>query len=62
MVMAKTGSRSQLVFQPLPQDDPLQRKPDIALAKKYLGWEPRIALSEGLDRTITFFRQELGIN
>ncbi len=62
MVLAKTGSRSRLVFQPLPQDDPLQRKPDITLAKKFLGWEPRIPLSEGLDRTIDFFRRELGIH
>jgi UDP-glucuronate decarboxylase len=52
-----TGSK--LVNKPLPQDDPRQRKPDIARAKKVLGWEPKITLSEGLDKTIPFFRELL---
>lgn len=57
MVIEKTGSASALIYEPLPQDDPTQRKPDITLARKELGWEPRIPLSEGLDKTIEYFRQ-----
>ncbi len=56
MVIEKTGSRSQLTFEPLPQDDPLQRKPDITLARERLGWEPEVKLEDGLDRTIAYFR------
>ncbi len=52
-------SKSRLVFKPLPSDDPTQRKPDIALAKAKLGWEPRIGLEDGLNRTIAYFRQIL---
>ena len=44
------------MFEDLPQDDPLQRKPDITLAREALNWEPRIALEEGLDKTIDFFQ------
>jgi UDP-glucuronate decarboxylase len=55
LVIAETGSKSKLVFKPLPQDDPLQRQPDIALARKHLGWEPKVALKEGLKHTIAFF-------
>lgn len=51
-----TGSSSKLTYLPLPNDDPLQRKPDISLAKKELGWEPKIALEEGLAKTIEYFR------
>lgn len=58
-VLAKVGGGSKLTFLPLPADDPLQRKPDITLAKKELGWEPTIALDEGLDRTIEYFRRKL---
>lgn len=57
MVIEKTGAKSKLIYKPLPQDDPTQRKPDITLAKKELGWEPHIPLSEGLDKTIEYFRQ-----
>lgn len=49
-------SRSKLVFKPLPADDPTQRKPDIARAREALGWEPKVALEEGLERTIAYFR------
>ena len=49
------GSKSKLVYLPLPSDDPLQRKPDITLAKEKLNWEPKIPLEEGLKRTITYF-------
>jgi UDP-glucuronate decarboxylase len=54
-VIALTGSRSQLEFRPLPSDDPTQRQPDIALARTRLGWEPKIALEQGLERTIAYF-------
>lgn len=56
-VIELTGSSSQIVFQSLPQDDPLQRKPVIDLAKKELGWEPSIPLEEGLIKTISYFRE-----
>jgi dTDP-glucose 4,6-dehydratase len=51
-----TGSRSSLVFRPLPEDDPRQRRPDISKARDVLGWEPRITLEEGLERTVAFLR------
>lgn len=49
-------SKSKLVYRPLPLDDPKRRKPDITLAKELLGWEPKVALKEGLARTIEYFR------
>ena len=55
LILELTGSRSKLVFLPLPQDDPMQRQPDITLAKQELGWEPGIALKEGLEKTISYF-------
>jgi UDP-glucuronate decarboxylase len=55
-VVAQTGSKSEIVYQPLPQDDPTQRCPDIAQAKERLGWEPTIPLEQGLPRTIEYFR------
>ena len=55
-VLALTGSRSKLAFKPLPQDDPRQRQPDIALARKTLEWQPRTALDDGLKATIGYFR------
>lgn len=54
-----TGSRSQIVFKPLPHDDPVRRKPDITLARKVLGWEPKTSLDEGLKRTIEYFEDFL---
>ena len=51
-------SKSKIVFRPLPSDDPRRRKPDITLAKELLGWEPRVALREGLARTIEYFRNK----
>ncbi len=56
-VIRLTGSRSKLVFLPLPEDDPMQRQPDITLAKKVLGWEPKVPLEEGLIKTIDYFRK-----
>ncbi len=50
-----TGSRSEIAFRPLPEDDPKVRQPDIGLARRLLGWEPKVALAEGLARTIEFF-------
>jgi UDP-glucuronate decarboxylase len=54
-VIDLTGSRSKMVFRPLPADDPMQRRPDITLANKKLGWKPAIKLNEGLKRTIEYF-------
>jgi UDP-glucuronate decarboxylase len=51
-----TGSRAKIIFKPLPQDDPTQRKPDIRLARETLGWQPKIPLEEGIEKTIAYFR------
>lgn len=59
LVLEFTGSRSEIVFRPLPQDDPMQRKPVIDLAKKELGWEPKVTLREGLKKTIGYFEEQL---
>jgi UDP-glucuronate decarboxylase len=56
-VIALTGSASKIRFEPLPADDPMQRRPDISLAKKLLDWKPTIELKEGLARTIEYFRE-----
>ncbi len=58
-VIALTGSKSKIILQPLPADDPVRRQPDITLAKKHLQWEPKMALKDGLEKTIAWFR---GIN
>ena len=58
-VLRLTGSRSRIVFQPLPSDDPRQRQPDIGLAKATVGWEPRVGLEDGLQETIAYFRRFL---
>ncbi|MCU0755142.1 MAG: SDR family oxidoreductase [Xanthomonadales bacterium] len=55
LVLELTGSGSKLDFRPLPQDDPMQRRPDISKAREWLGWEPTIALREGLEKTIAYF-------
>ncbi|MBU6176770.1 MAG: SDR family oxidoreductase [Bacteroidetes bacterium] len=59
MVIRLTGSKSQIVFMPLPQDDPKQRRPDISLAKKELAWEPTVKLEVGLKETIRYFKNKL---
>ena len=59
MVVNKIGGTSKIVYKSLPSDDPTQRRPDISLAKEKLGWEPKIKLSEGLDRTIEYFRKRI---
>jgi UDP-glucuronate decarboxylase len=58
-VIAMTGSKSKIIFQPLPQDDPKMRRPDITLAKAKLDWEPKIKLDEGLENTINYFKDTL---
>ncbi len=57
-IIRATGSRSRITFKPLPQDDPRQRRPDITRARKFLGWEPRVKLAEGLTQTIAYFRKK----
>ncbi|MBM4272643.1 MAG: SDR family oxidoreductase [Deltaproteobacteria bacterium] len=58
-IIRMTGSKSKISFNPLPQDDPTQRKPDITLAGKMLEWEPKVGLEEGLEKTIAYFRKVL---
>lgn len=57
MIIVKTGSKSKIVYLPLPGDDPMQRKPDITKANKLLGWKPTINLDQGLDKTIEYFAE-----
>jgi UDP-glucuronate decarboxylase len=56
LVIRMVGTKSRLIFVPLPEDDPRQRKPDITLAEKTLGWRPKVSLEDGLKETITYFR------
>jgi UDP-glucuronate decarboxylase len=58
-VIRMTGSSSKIVNKPLPQDDPVQRRPDITKARQTLGWEPKVPLTEGLEKTIAYFRDVL---
>jgi len=60
-VLQKVQSNSKIIEMPLPADDPTQRKPDISLAQKVLDWEPKIQLEEGLDNTIPYFKELLGV-
>ena len=59
LVIDLTGSKSKIVYKPLPSDDPMQRQPDISLAKSQLDWEPKIMLEDGLKKTISYFDQLL---
>jgi len=54
-ILKLTGSKSEIILKPLPQDDPEKRQPDISLAKRILGWSPRVKLEEGLPKTIDYF-------
>ena len=56
LVIELTGSSSEIIHEPLPEDDPKVRRPDISVAKAKLGWEPRVPVRDGLTRTIEFFR------
>jgi UDP-glucuronate decarboxylase len=58
-ILENTGSRSKIVYHPLPSDDPTQRKPDITLARNKLGWHPEVALTTGLKQTINYFEELL---
>ncbi|MBM3834887.1 MAG: SDR family oxidoreductase [Verrucomicrobia bacterium] len=58
-VIRATGARSKIVFKPLPEDDPKQRRPDITRARTLLGWSPAIPLSDGLEKTIAYFRKKI---
>lgn len=60
-IIRMTGSKSQLVYRPLPTDDPKVRQPDITKARTLLGWEPKVALDQGLTQTIGYFRKKLGM-
>jgi UDP-glucuronate decarboxylase len=55
-VIELTDSKSEIIFKPLPADDPRQRQPDITLAREVLGWEPKVPLEEGLKKTISYFQ------
>jgi dTDP-glucose 4,6-dehydratase len=59
MIIKLTGSKSRLVYRPLPEDDPKVRQPDITRARTLLGWEPKVALEEGLTRTLEYFRTKV---
>jgi nucleoside-diphosphate-sugar epimerase len=61
LVREVTGTESDIVYEPLPVDDPRQRQPDITLARERLGWEPIVPLREGLERTADWFRRSLGL-
>ena len=60
-VIAMVGGKSKLIFNPLPQDDPKQRKPDITLARNKLGWEPKVKLHDGLSNTVDYFKKFLAV-
>ncbi len=60
-IIAMTGSKSKIAYKPLPSDDPRQRQPDITLAGQKLGWKPAVSVTDGLTRTIEYFRKELAM-
>ena len=61
-VIEITESNSKIINLPLPEDDPIQRRPDITLAKQKLGWEPRVSLDEGLKQSIKYFKELLDLS
>lgn len=61
-ILAMTGSKSKIDFRPLPEDDPKVRQPDITLAKKLLGWEPKVSFDDGIEKTVAYFKDFLAIN
>ncbi len=60
-IIELTGSKSRIAYKPMPVDDPHLRRPDISLARRLLGWEPKVSRREGLERTIPYFRKSLGL-
>jgi dTDP-glucose 4,6-dehydratase len=58
-ILGVTGSKSRIVYRPLPEDDPKVRRPDIGKARRLLGWEPRVSLDEGLQRVLPYFRNKV---
>jgi dTDP-glucose 4,6-dehydratase len=58
-IIRLTGSKSRIVYRPLPEDDPKVRQPDITRARRLLGWEPKVSLEEGLQRTLAYFRERV---
>jgi UDP-glucuronate decarboxylase len=60
-IITMVGGKSKLIFNPLPQDDPKQRKPDITLARNKLGWEPKVKLHDGLSNTVDYFKKFLAV-
>jgi dTDP-glucose 4,6-dehydratase len=60
-VIRLVGSKSKVIFKPLPQDDPKVRQPDITKIKKVLGWTPSVPLADGLAKTLTYFKEQLGM-
>jgi UDP-glucuronate decarboxylase len=61
MIIRMTGSNSRIIYEALPSDDPIQRQPDISYAAAQLGWKPKIELEEGLEMTIAYFKEIMGI-
>jgi dTDP-glucose 4,6-dehydratase len=59
LIITMTGSKSSIVYKPLPTDDPKVRQPDITRARTLLGWEPKVSLEQGLGRTIDYFRTKV---
>ena len=60
-IIKMTGSKSKIIYQPLPVDDPKVRQPDITRARTLLGWEPKVTLDQGLVKTIEYFKRKMGI-
>ena len=59
VIIKMTGTKSRIIYKPIPVDDPKQRCPDITKAKKLLHWEPKVALAEGITRTIEYFKTKI---
>ena len=60
IVLEVTGSKSTVLFEPLPEDDPKRRRPDITKARELLGWEPKVDLRKGLELSLEYFREAIG--
>ena len=60
LIRKKYDPKAKIIYKPLPQDDPKQRRPDISLARQELGWEPKVGLEEGIERTMDWFAENYG--